>query len=144
MTWRKSLARRIKVGQRAGTPDTDGYLMVQIYGIRRRIHQWAWLYMTGEWPSSDLDHRDLDRTNNRWGNIRPATESQNAANRGMMITNKSGKKGVCWHKRQQQWVASIRVKGKLFHLGSFDDLESAGVAYEKAAVEHFGEFARFS
>lgn len=146
LTWRLSLARRIKVGQQAGTPDSSGYLMVQIDGFRRGVHQWAWLYMTGEWPSSDLDHRDLNRRNNRWSNIRRASDSQNGANRGMMVTNTSGKKGVYWHKKQKRWVASIRVNGKLISLGRFspDQLEDAGKAYEQAAIAYFGEFARIN
>ena len=50
-------------------------------------------------------------------------------------------KGVCWHIRKQNWVAQIRYKGHLSHLGYFKTPEAAAKAYDIAAVRLFGEFA---
>ena len=56
--------------------------------------------------------------------------------------NTSGFKGV--FKKEKRWVAKIRVKGKYFHLGTFLTKKDAAVAYNNAALEHFGKFARLN
>ena len=42
----------------------------------------------------------------------------------------------------KKWCASIRIDGKLINIGSFDIEEEARDAYDRKAVELFGEFAR--
>ena len=99
--------------------------------------------MTGEWPSRQVDHKDTDRSNNRWANLRLATGSQNKANMGKRADNKSGYKGVSWYSQTSRWVAQIRFEGKSKTLGYFLDPVKAHAAYCEAAARLFGEFARF-
>jgi hypothetical protein len=75
-------------------------------------------------------------------NLRPATKSQNAANRGKTCNNTSGFKGVWWRRRYRKWQATIGVNGKRFYLGMFDTPEAAHAAYAAAAQRLHGEFAR--
>lgn len=89
-----------------------------------------------------VDHKDLDGLNNQRANLRGASNSQSSANRGPMNKNGSGFKGI--GKARRGWVASIRVNKKPIHLGTFDAAESAARAYDVAALEHFGEFARLN
>jgi hypothetical protein len=56
-------------------------------------------------------------------------------------TNTSGYSGVHWHRRDRKWIARIRVGDRRVHLGSFDDPVEAARAYNRAALEHFGESA---
>lgn len=93
-------------------------------------------FLTG-WPL--VDHRNGDGLDNRRANLRPATKSQNSANRPIGRNNSSGFKGV--DRNKGQWRAQIRVSGTKFHLGYFDSAEAAAGAYDLAAVEAFGEFA---
>lgn len=88
-----------------------------------------------------VDHRDGNGLNNQRGNLRPATNQQNSANapgRG----GSSKYKGVCFRRRSGRWRAYIRVNGAQIDLGEFRTEVEAAIAYNSAAAEHFGEFAR--
>jgi hypothetical protein len=87
------------------------------------------------------DHRDGDGLNNRRGNLRDATNAQNAANAGAHRDAVSRFKGVSPNcKSGKPWIASICVLGRHRYLGVFDTEEEAGAAYARAAAEAFGEF----
>lgn len=130
----------VKRGSRAGSIGTDGRWVISISKTAYRAHQLAWLYVKGQWPEHTIDHRDLNPLNNAFENLRPATRAQNQSNR--RCYNKSGFKGVyTFHKK---FKAQIVVSGKVHYLGLFSTPEEAHAVYCTAAVEHFGEFARFS
>jgi len=126
----------------AGNIGYYGYHQIEIAGRLYRAHRLAWLYMTGAWPSIDIDHRDLDRANNRFANLRLATPAQNMRNTALRSTNKSGVKGVYWNKQSRKWCAQITHNGKQIHLGYFDTIEDAAATYAAAAAKYHGEFAR--
>ena len=73
---------------------------------------------------------------------RICTFQQNHFNRGKQVNNKSGYKGVSWHKQKEKWVAQIKIEGKNKFLGFFTDPEKAYKAYCERAIEHYGEFAK--
>lgn len=135
-------------GKRAGTVSkarktcTNSYRYIGIDGKKYAEHNLAWFYMTGEWPVSLVDHKDLDGLNNCWLNLREATHSTNKANRFAPANNKTGFKGVSFSKMQGGYKASICRQYKQIHLGFFDTAELAAAAYEKAARELYGDFAR--
>lgn len=104
-------------------------------------HRLIWFYMTGQWPER-IDHANGDGTDNRWCNLREATQSQNLANSRLHVKNTSGVKGVCWYKPTQKWTAQISHQGKRIRLGYFEKIEDAEAAYMAAAKRLFGEFAR--
>ncbi len=87
------------------------------------------------------DHRDRDGLNNRRGNIRPCTSSQNQANKRKALGKSSRFKGVSWNKESRKWTAHIR-QGRLIYLGRYGTEEAAHDAYAAAATRHYGEFAR--
>ena len=63
----------------------------------------------------------------------------------MNQANKSSKfKGVCFNKQVKKWQAYIRFNGKLIHLGRYKSELVAAEAYDKKAVELFGEFANLN
>ncbi len=89
-----------------------------------------------------LDHIDHNGLNNRRNNLRPATRSQNNYNRQKQSRLASSVyKGVFLRKRSGRFEALIGIKGKRIYLGSFDSEIDAARVYNKAALEHFGEFA---
>lgn len=143
-TWRVSRRHKTRAGSIAGSLCSRGYRDIQIDGISYRAHRLAWLYVHGEWPPSDLDHKDTVHDHNWIDNLRPATNSQNRANTRREIRNTSGFKGVSRYTRRcgVRWRAYIQKDGKMVHLGSFLAPELAHAAYTAAAQQMFGEFAR--
>lgn len=102
-----------------------GYRAGKIFGRMFYAHRVIWAMQTGEWPSALIDHKDTDRSNNRWDNLRQATPSQNQHNKRLTSANSSGIKGVSRHKRSGKWQANISLHGKQKHLGVFDSIEQA-------------------
>lgn len=94
------------------------------------------------------DEREGDHINvvgtldNRRSNLRIATKSQNMCNRGKTKENTSGFKGVSWDMNAKKWHAQIKVNGERISLGLFVNPVSAARAYDIAALELHGEFAR--
>lgn len=127
----------------AGSIEAEGYRVITIDGRSYKAHLLAWYYMTGEWPTDQIDHRDAVRSNNTWENLRPATNQMNQFNRGPNKNNRSGLKGVfrasC--NRKRPWMAKIAKDGIKFHLGYFETAEAASAAYHAKAVQLAGEFA---
>lgn len=130
-------------GKIAGTLDGKGHLYVRIFRRRYYLHRLAWLIVTGDWPARDIDHRDTDGTNNRFANLRQATDAQNNFNRPKRRDNTSGYKGVTFHKGTAKWLAQIKAGRSKRYLGLFDLPEDAHVAYCEAARELHGDFAHF-
>lgn len=90
----------------------------------------------------EVDHRNGDGLDCRRSNMRHATRAQNMRNR----PPKHGRafKGVYYESRRAHWIAYLVVDRRRVHLGSYATEEEAARAYDDAAREHFGEFARLN
>ena len=131
--------RRGKAGHVHNSLNTGGYRVVCIDGTQYKTSRVIWFMMTGAWPRLKIDHEDRDRTNERWTNLRQATQGQNMGNRSVGKNSTTGIKGVC--KRGKRFSAQIRIGGKLTHLGYYPTETEAAEAYREAAEIVFEEFA---
>ena len=94
-----------------------------------------------------IDHEDTNGLNNQRHNLRSASYRQNSMNRNKSSHGTSSQyKGVHFGKRERKFIAQIKVNEKLIYLGTFDITQekAAALAYDAAALEHFGEFARLN
>lgn len=129
-TWLRSAGSR-KANSVAGSDCGDGYLRI---GIHRKVylaHRLAWFYMKRIWPNHEIDHRNTIHDDNRWDNLREATDSINAQNQVRAhANNKTGILGV--HRHYHRFQASITFRGRKFYLGTFDTTDAAYTAYLSA------------
>ena len=142
-TWKKNRGN-VRAGSIAGTLHRTGYVHITINRKIYKAHRLAYKMYYGSDPVDQVDHIDCDRSNNRIANLRDATPSQNHANTRVRKKNSSGIKGVYMtsNRKKFPWKACIKINKKLTYLGSYKTKEEAALAYDKAAKEHFGDFAR--
>jgi hypothetical protein len=107
-------------------------------------HRLAWFLYHGVWPKDQIDHINNVRDDNRIVNLREATSSENQGNRKFREGGASKYKGVSWKKPLCKWFAQIMISNKSIHLGYYDNEKEAALAYNKAALEHFGEYAKIN
>jgi hypothetical protein len=96
-----------------------------------------------------VDHINRDGLDNRRSNLRPCTNSQNLLNAAKRRTNygtslSSTYKGVSWNKGHNKWRSYVFLGGKQIFLGYFVSEVDAALTYNRAATQHYGEFARLN
>lgn len=140
-TWKVTISH-LAAGSVAGSIGPNGYVRIMIGRRSYKAHRLAFLYMTGSFPPGDVDHRDTNKANNKWNNLRPATRSQNVCNGKLRSDSRSGVKGVSWNTSHRKWTAYIQTDGKRRYLGWFETIEEAAEARRIAANDSYQEFAR--
>lgn len=115
-----------------------GYAMTVIDGKRVSMHR----FLLEAPPGHEVDHRNGNRLDNRRENLRVCSRSENQCNRGKTRGNTSGFKGV--GKKGNRWRASIKARKRRHGLGYFATPEDAARAYDQAAIQLHGEFARLN
>lgn len=130
-TWLKSISKA-KHGMIAGSLQYSGYRFIQVDGVKYQAHRLAFLFMTGSFPISQIDHVDGVCSNNRWSNLRLATNAENQQNVRRRNDNKSGYIGVSWSRIDKKWRSRITSNGKQHWLGYFSSADEAYLAYLNA------------
>ena len=133
--WKIKRRGHVQAGDVAGTVDAHGYLNIMFGSKLYKAHRLAWFIATGVWPTSDLDHINGVRTDNRWENLRLATVSENQQNLGgPRANNKCGHLGVFFNKQCGKFQAGIWLDGKRTYLGLFSKAKDASAAYLAAKI----------
>lgn len=94
-------------------------------------------------PDRLVDHIDCDGLNNQRSNLRFATMAQNIVN-SPSVRGISKYRGVTRNKRYGTWDTQIRTNGRRKWIGSYKTEVEAALAYDAAAREAHGEFARLN
>lgn len=132
-TWlRKNKTGTKRLPEAGSVSKVSGYRQIRINYELYYAHRLAFLYVDGRFPEYLVDHINMNRSDNRWSNIRHATKSINGKNRQMQANNTSGYNGVVFDKRSRKWVAQMKCSGANIHIGSFDSKEDAAAARSAA------------
>lgn len=113
-----------------------GYQRFTLLNKSYQSHILAWLYMTGEMPSDEVDHINHIRSDNRWENLRIVDRTDNSKNLSKRTNNTSGFTGVSYSNQRNKWIAQISVNGKNKNLGRFSSFDEAVSVWKKASIEH--------
>lgn len=137
ITWRYSVANRIKPGDIVGTKNKSGYLHTKINNTGYKLHRLAWLLYYQEDPGLYyIDHIDGDTTNNSKANLRKVSHSENRHN---TVTNRNPKSGF----RGVDLLPSGRYRAYYGdkRLGTYDTGEEAKRVREEWLQENVGEYS---
>lgn len=134
-TWINPLPRsKMHRGDVAGSIDSNGRRKIRIASAHYYSSRLAWLYMTGKWPQDQIDHKNRIKDDDRWENLREATQSQNSYNRD-------------WAEEGGDWRgigccgSQYRVDVGGEYLGLYRTLDEAKAARDRALQNKAGQFA---
>ena len=139
LVWKKSWGK-IKAGTQVVSVSNRGYVVVQLNRKRYLAHRIIWLLVYGKMPIM-VDHIDGNKQNNRIENLREVDNTLNHWNERRRSTNKSGHKGVWWHKQSKRWEAACRANGKQVTIGRFERIEDAVEAVKQFREQQHGQYA---
>lgn len=122
---RKISRRSDRIGKTAGSPNEFGHMQIRLDGILYMAHRLAFLYVNGEWPTTNIDHINGNPGDNSFTNLRLATPKENQENVGLRVDNSSGYRGISWNVRERKWVARVQHHKVRFLIGKFDQLDIA-------------------
>lgn len=127
--WARDVNKAVKAGALAGGFDpTVGYWRIKYKYIFYYRHRLIYLLHHGYFPENFIDHINQNKVDDRIENLREVSAQCNQRNCGNPINNKSGVKGVCWHKNLKIWQANVRVNDKGKWLGNYKDFDEAVLA----------------
>lgn len=114
----------------------------------RRVRLEGGKYTTRFMHHDVLGHQRIDHANgngldNREGNLRVATRSQNACNSRKRQGCASQFKGVSWFSSAKKWGVQVGGKGRRY-FGLFESEREAAALYNKIAARRFGKFAKLN
>jgi hypothetical protein len=139
--WRTTLSNKRSFGEIAGCVTTKGYRQITVDRRCYRSNRLAVLWMKGMWPTGETDHKDNDKLNDKWNNLRDCSVERNKQNMGLRVTNTTGVKWISRDRKRLGWQWKVKSCGEAFRGRSSCPL----AAYSKALlVAHkvHGEFIR--
>lgn len=130
-------------GKPAGSLSENGYLKITLDQRPYLAHRIVWKIKTGEEPDY-IDHCDLDRSNNRFKNLRIVNQAQNRLNMDRNKRSISGLKNVSFRPENSinPWCVMVSRDGINHYGGSFPTKEKAFAVACVLRNKIHGEFAR--
>jgi hypothetical protein len=119
----------------------DGHLFTVCKKRTVYVHRAVWILTYGAIPDGiEIDHVNGNPEDNRIGNLRPCTRSQNCQNMKIRKDSTSGVKGVFYDKANDMWRGCVSFNKQRHYVGRFKTLEDAQAAVVNARALLHGEF----
>lgn len=118
----------------AGSEHGSGYLVICVDGVSHRAHRLAWLYVKGKWPRFTIDHRNREKRDNRFANLRDVAIRRNSLNREYRPRREGSAVGVERRvtKSGVKWRVRLGHYGRMITVGTFHTQAEAEAAYLEA------------
>ena len=121
-------------GQRAGhLSKALGYETIRIFDRAHFAHRLAWMHVTGDTPSGEIDHINCEKSDNRFENLRdvlPQWNKQNVRRAPRKVSLMPlGVYLVARDNLKMPYTAQLSFNGKMLHLGYFLTADEAHLAY---------------
>ena len=137
LVWRVNRQKAL-VGSEAGGFDAKGYKRVRVGTVFHKTHRVIWAWVTGEDPGAiNIDHKDGNPANNRWTNLRLATDLQNSQNR-----RGKGYRYLYREGRTKNWYVVFQHNKKIITGGYYATEPEAAAAAKKLKAQHLGAWNR--
>lgn len=137
--WQQDRNQFIRKGQRAGQVNEEGYIRIKVKGRKTYAHRLAWLYVYGSWPKGEIDHIDVNPSNNSLNNLRVVSRSLNTVRQTQKSNKTSGLPvGITLHKGTGKYWVRFRKES----LGLYTDLNEAVEIRNKKLDEYVKEGLR--
>ena len=131
---------KMKIGKKAGSKRTSGYIAIVINKKPYYAHRLVFMMFHGYLPKF-IDHINEEKSDNRIENLREATKQNNAWNVKKPCSNTSGIKGVSWSKKDKRWVVRLVVENRNRYFGGYFDINVAKFVAETMRHKYHGQFA---
>ena len=115
--WKEPNGTKCKAGTEAGSMRSDGRVFIRLKGHQLYRYRVVWYFATGKYPKKQIDHKDRNKANDSYSNLREVSNELNSWNKGANCNNKTGYKGV--YQSGNRFIANIHMKGKTKYLGTF-------------------------
>lgn len=128
-----------RAGDVAGYLNKNGYRYIGINGRAYPAHRVAYALKHERWPApgEQIDHEAHDKASTDPGCLRIVSQSANQHNQHRAhCDSRSGIRGISWDKRARKWRARIKIDGRRHHIGMYESMEAAGIAYATAKFKH--------
>jgi len=122
------------------SPVNGGYLHIGLYRNGKEskflLHRLlAITYIPNPNNFPEVDHIDINPSNNNLSNLRWVSRKDNANNKGIAKNNKSGYQGVYYQKNRNKWVAQYNLNGKS-KMKRFNTIEEA-ISFRQEMVNQY-------
>lgn len=135
--YRRHATKGYDANRKIARKNDSGYLITTINGKTYRVHHLVWMMHYG-YEVDEIDHINRVKDDNRIENLRQCEHYKNCGNNSPRVHKY---KGITFCKQTQKWRAQIGINYRNVPLGRYSTQEEAALAYNKAALEYFGEFA---
>jgi len=136
----KKLKSGVVSSRSSGTATSNGYAKVGIDGKSYLVHRVIYL-MQHKFLPDFIDHIDNNPLNNKIENLRACSRGQNKMNARKHKSNRSGHKGVSFHKKSQKWIVEVQVNKVRKYLGIYSDFDLACLVSDEARNLYHKEFS---
>jgi hypothetical protein len=135
------VTRKGRSGQVGSIKEKGGYRRFTYKGKRYYIHRLVWFLYYGVEATSDIDHKNMNRNDNRIDNLREVTRNVNNAN--TPARGKSGIKGV-YEYRPGRWMVRLTVNDVRTTYGYYDSFEEAKQRSIEVRSKIYGDVDRYA